>query len=107
MTATETCRWQGASGTSYTYYVYSLPPNFSSQAGNYIFAKRDGLGGWKAVYIGQTGDLSQRFGDHHAEACVRRNGATHIHAHLNAAKIDREREEADLLAAHSTYCNAA
>lgn len=107
MTSTQTCDWQGASGRSYTYWVYPLPPNFDPAPGNYIFAKLNAAGHWEPVYIGQTGDLSDRFDDHHAVGCIHRNGATHIHAHKNNSKTDREAEESDLLARYPTYCNVA
>lgn len=98
--------WAGASGTKYKYYVHSLNPSFKAEGGNYIFAKRSSTPGqWLAVYIGQTKNLDQRHEDHNEEACAKRNGATHIHAHLNATQAARLAEEADLLANSNPPCN--
>lgn len=49
------------------------------------------------LYIGQ-GDLDARVSaNHHKADCVKSKKATHVHAHLNEKKEDRESEEADLL----------
>ena len=103
-TETPTVVWGGRSGQKYTYYVYEIGTNLKAAGGNYIFAKVVG-GVWVPVYIGQTSDLSTRFDNHHKMPCIRRNGATHIHAHLNALERDRLAEEADLLAGRTTSCN--
>jgi len=92
--------WVGASGREYRYFVYALPYGFKGgQDGNYIFARQEPEGKWVPVYIGQ-GDLGDRVGNHHRAECIRRKGATHVHARLNASEADRREEEGDLLAAH-------
>lgn len=98
MSDNATCNWKGASGTSYTYHIYSLPPSFKDgQDGNYIFAKKNELGIWVPIYIGQ-GDLKSRSDSHHQEKCIKQKGATHFHAHPNLREADRLTEEKDLLA---------
>ena len=97
MAERETCTWTGASGTTYTYYVYKLPFTFSeNQDGNYIYCKPvDNK--WRPIYIGQ-GDLGDRVSDNHHKAdCIKENGTTHVHGHLNAKEADRKAEESDLL----------
>jgi hypothetical protein len=93
-----TCNWVGASGTSYTYYIYALPASFGpDQPGNYIYAKLNSEGKWVPVYIGE-GDLADRSGSgHHKAECIKRKGATHFHCHKNASEENRKKEEADLL----------
>jgi len=99
-----TCNWIGKSGNSYEYHIHNLPPNFKSLPGNYIFAKLNANNKWVPVYIGETEDLSERFDDHHKMPCIKRKGATHIHAHLNqGGEVARRREESDLL---DNYQNA-
>ena len=103
---TETINWSGRSGRIYTYYIYPLGANFKKEPGNYIFAKRSSLNGWTAVYVGQTSDLDSRLADHEKEACARRNGATHVHAHLSSnSESERCREEADLIDRWKPTCN--
>jgi predicted GIY-YIG superfamily endonuclease len=74
--------------------------------GNYIFAKLNSAGKWVPVYIGETGDLSERFDHHHAAACFNRNGASHIHAHISSNdRSTRLAEETDLRQNYTTACN--
>ena len=105
-TTVTTIDWPGQSGKTYRHWVYPLPPNFSEEPGNYIFAKKTSQGRWTPVYIGQTDNLGERFDDHHKAACIKHNGATHIHAHRNhGGKSARLTEEDDLLAKWSPPCN--
>jgi len=97
--------WKGVSGNTYRYIVYGLDTRWNDVPGNYIFAKWTGSR-WVAVYIGETESFLQRLPDHEKIACARRNGATHIHAHVNNGGRDaRRREESDLVAAHNPPCN--
>ena len=104
--ATKSIEWTGKSGRNYTYWIYPLPPNFTAVAGNYIFAREVSPGRGQPIYIGQTSDLSERFDSHHKVACIRSNGATHIHVHRNdAGEAARKAEEADLVARWNPDCN--
>ena len=100
-----TAQWVGASGQTYTYYVHSWPTEFTDKrGGNYIFCKIVNQK-WKAIYIGETGNFSERFDNHHAMPCIERQGATHIHAHLNTNESARLAEEDDLIQNHNPPCN--
>ncbi len=98
MASTGTCEWAGASGTKYTYHVYTNPPNFNAnQDGNYIYTKLVN-GFWIPVYIGE-GCLSDRCCDnHHKSKDIAKKGATHVHAHKVSGQSTRRAEERDLLA---------
>jgi hypothetical protein len=101
MAETPKVEWTGANGRKYTYWVYTLPTNLSSdQNGNYIYAKSE-EGYWQPLYIGQ-GDLGDRtdIEQYHQSSCLKRKGATHVHAHKNERKADRLAEEDDLLRNH-------
>ncbi|MGA9137925.1 MAG: hypothetical protein WBZ39_08330 [Methylovirgula sp.] len=100
----DTCDWIGASGKSYTYYIWPRHPDLKpDQPGNYIYAKLNEKGLWVPVYVGQ-GDLAVRATeDHHRVECIDSKGATHVHLHLNAKEADRLAQEQDLLA---NYTNA-
>ena len=99
-----TCTWRGASGKTYTYYIWSLPASFGpNQDGNYIFSKKNPAGKWVPIYIGE-GELASRVSDsHHQAACIRAKGATHVHVHLNSSERARKAEESNLL---TNYTNA-
>ena len=81
----ETHKWVGKSGKSYTYQVCSIGTAMKDEKANYIYAKKGLYGSWLPVYIGQ-GNLKDRSDtdSHHKGDCIKRNGATHFHAHLNA-----------------------
>lgn len=103
--STETHDWKGISGKTYRHYVYDLNTSLKDAPGNYIFAKKVGSV-WKAVYVGQTGSLSDRILNHDKWDCARKNGATHIHAHINNyGESARLAEEADLVKGHNPPCN--
>ncbi|MCA8899725.1 MAG: GIY-YIG nuclease family protein [Hyphomonas sp.] len=100
-----TIDWEGASGKKYRYEIHPMSASFVAKAGNYVFAKETNPGYWAPVYIGQTENLSERFDSHHKIDAARRNGATHIHAHLNPYKSDRLDEETDLVRRWNPPCN--
>lgn len=101
----KTHTWYGASGTAYTYTIYDMDASWNDVAGNYIYASET-TNGWQAAYIGQTKSFKDRLPDHNEEACAKRNGATHIHAHTNNdGEAARKAEEADLIKKHQPPCN--
>lgn len=97
--------WKSRSGRAYSYKKYPIGTNFRAVPGNYIFAKVVN-GSWSPIYIGETGDLSDRFADHHQLLCIKSNGATHIFVHVSSTtrqlRID---EETDLRHSYTTPCN--
>ena len=100
----KTVKWKGQSGRAYGYTVHELATNWNDVAGNY-FARRTGAK-WQAVYVGETGSLKDRLPNHEVRDCARRNGATHIHAHVNGAgERTRRAEEDDVIALHRPVCN--
>ena len=101
-----TIDWADKSGRTYRYWIYEYPASLKAEAGNYIFAKESTPGRWTPIYIGQTGNLDERFDDHHKMPCIKRNGATHIHAQMNnGGETARLAEEADLIARWNPTCN--
>jgi len=93
-----TCNWPGQSGIQYKYWVHPLPTNFDpNQLGNYIYTKIVN-NVWQPIYFGE-GDLRERIDEnHHRATCIKNKGATHVHVHTAASKVNAEREESDLLA---------
>jgi hypothetical protein len=106
MAEARTINWQGQTGKEYQYWIYPIGNSFKEEPGNYIFAKETKPGYWKPCYIGQTENLDKRLGDHEKESCAIRNGATHIHAHLNnGGEATRKAEEKDLIQEWKPPCN--
>ncbi len=103
---TETILWPGRSGKQYKYFIYPLGTSFSAVPGNYIFSKETSPNHYRPIYIGETSDLSERFDSHHKMACIKRNGATHIHVHqTNGGVAVRRAEESDLVSRWKPVCN--
>lgn len=97
---------KGKSGTEYKFYIHKLPVNFKKTGGVYLFTKLlDDNKTHKYIYLGITGDLSERFDDHHKANCIKREEASHLCAFTESNKSTRERIEEDLLASITTKCN--
>jgi len=108
MTDFGTITWRGKSGREYKYLIYRIDAAFEAVAGNYVFAEETSPGLFMPIYIGQTGDLSERFDKHHAMPCIKRNRAAFIHVHVNdGGEQARLKEEADLIARWDPPCNRA
>ena len=105
-TQTQTIQWPGQSGSEYKYWIYPIGTGFKEVPGNYIFAKETRPNTWTPIYIGETGDLSERFDNHHKMPCIKRQGATHIHVHTSSANAAvRRTEETDLIIKWDPPCN--
>jgi predicted GIY-YIG superfamily endonuclease len=105
MANVDTCSWPGASGKTYSYHVYPFETKLKAEAGNYIYAKLVN-GKWAPLYIGETDDLDNRMSTHEKRDCVRRNGVTHVHAHLTPGdRSIRLAEETDIRKNFNTPCN--
>ena len=117
MAEREKYQWTGATGTEYTYFIYTRSEAErldSGHKGNYILAKKvvhrlrpwmQPVTYWKAIYIGQ-GDLGDRARDHKDSGCINDAGSTHFHCHVRngSSKKARTDEEADLTKEHSPPC---
>lgn len=105
-TTTRTIEWSGRSGRSYTYYIYPIGTPLKKVPGNYVFARETKPRRWTPIYVGETGDLSERFDNHHKMTCIKAKGATHIHAHASSAVAqERRSEERDIIGKWSPPCN--
>lgn len=107
-TICSTIYWKGKSGAFYKYWVLpiGIARNLKPEAGNYIFAKETEPRTWHPVYVGETSDLSKRLDNNHQNDCIGRNGATHIHAHVNIDGDQARRdEEADIRQFYNPTCN--
>jgi predicted GIY-YIG superfamily endonuclease len=101
-----TITWPGKSGKQHQYWIHPIGTIFKEEPGNYIYAKETRPGYWAPCYIGQTKNLNERLEGHEKEACAKRKGATHIHAHTNGnGEAARLAEEKDLILKWQPPCN--
>lgn len=93
-TTAQTVTVTDGSGTKHPYKKYDLSTNFPSFAANYLFVKMTPAPGYIPIYAGQTGNMSERFDNHHKMDAIRRAGATHILVFANSkgekARLDHE-----------------
>lgn len=106
---------QGMSGTNYIFNVYGftkfsdLLDAFKSISALYAFTKRFPKGvsfTHDLIYVGETGDLSNRFNNHPKKNCIMRGNANCICIHsFYGSESERLAAEADLLNAYDLPCN--
>jgi hypothetical protein len=106
---------KGMSGTNYIFNVYGftsfsdLADAFNNISALYAFTKRnyDGFSyTHDLIYVGETGNLSKRFNNHHKEICIMRSFANSICIHsFYGTELERRAAEADILNAFDLPCN--
>lgn len=105
----ESLSLNGKSGSVYGFDVYTYDTTFNAVRAVYAVTNRHqnnaGTMTHTLIYVGQTGDLSERFDDHHKARCFERNGANCIGVHRDNDEDSRLSKEADLLEQWSTSCN--
>ncbi len=99
----------GSSGKKYKFNIYPYSTQFETVGAVYYISKRtekaDGSGSHSKIYIGQTGDLSERFDNHHKESCFKKHGANCISIHQEPDEDKRIEIEQDLIDAYDPPCN--
>jgi hypothetical protein len=99
----------GASRAAYNFEINPLGIAYHPRPGVYIFM-RPTLGGWQALYVGETGDFNDRLNtglqNHHRWPSVRGHNPTHIGTlHVPGATQARLNVETDLRRALNCPCN--
>jgi hypothetical protein len=99
----------GKSGNEYKFEVYARETAFNAVGAVYMVTKRTKKPGGNAthkfLYVGETGDLSTRFDDHHKQDCFDLEGANCICVHQDGGEKSRLAKESDLFKAHDWPCN--
>ena len=90
----------GASGAVYTFVLWPLNSQFPASGGVYLILKQNIV-----LYVGQTGDLSERFDSHHKKPCWRRHQADRMAVLCVTGENDRLRIETDLIRSYNPVCN--
>ncbi len=102
-----TATFRGQSGKEYDFDVYPMDHQFTCSAAVYAVTHRfpfDGEDCHKIIYIGETGDLSTEFEDHHKRACFVQWYANCICIHLDDEAESRLKKEDDLVREQSSLC---
>ena len=103
----ETVTAKGASGAAYAFDVYPWGTDFKSVGAVYMVLRKGSQNGnYDVLYVGQTGDLSERLDNHHKKPCFNRNRKTHVGAMAESAEARRLNIEADLIRNYNPGCNS-
>ena len=101
--------FKGASGRTYRFRVYALGTRFRKLGGVYVIANRsNGANGGHRhmpLYVGQTEDFSQPFGEHRKASSFMEHGANCICLASDASEESRACKEQDLITAFQPVCN--
>lgn len=104
MSKETTVTLKGVSGRSYDFDVYPWGTPFKPLGAVYTVLSKIPPH-FYVKYIGQTGDLSCRFDNHHKQPSFDRHGKTHIAIHLESSESSRLSKEADLVVSYNPTCN--
>ena len=95
-------------GASRRQYQFEILPRHDPQPavpGCYIFARKESDNRYTLIYIGFTGDLSERFTNHHMWPCIVNHRATNLCVYFTESRGAADFIEKDLLANYETECN--
>ncbi len=100
-----TAQAQGASGATYPFQVFVWGTQFQPCGAVYLVLRKLPNGNHAILYVGQTGDLSERFECHHKALCFLVQGCTHIGVLAEPWERRRLVIESDLIVKHQPFCN--
>ncbi len=99
----------GASNTNYEFTAHSRDTDFNAIGAVYFMTKRtrksDGGYNHDRIYVGETGDLSDRPLNHHRKECFDRKGANCVCIYPESDKDTRLEIETDLRENYKPPCN--
>ena len=102
-------RLKGASGKAYRFRLYALGTRFRKMSGLFVITARshceDGGHVHKAIYVGQTEDVSQPFDRHRKAKEFVKYGANCICLQSDDSEESRRAKERDLVARLHPVCN--
>lgn len=99
----------GDSGAEYTFSVYNRRATFKELGAVYLMSKRalnaKGSGNHTWIYVGETGDLSDRPLNHHCKDCFDKHGANAVSILRESSRSRRLEIETDIRRALNPPCN--
>ena len=104
-----TITFQGKSGNDYSFTAYSRDNAFSEIGAVYFVTQRtkntNGRFSHKRIYVGETGDLSDRPANHHRAECFDRENANCVCVYVESDEASRLTIEADIRENYNPICN--
>lgn len=97
-------RVNGTLGRTYSFHSYPWSTPLAKVGGVYVVLNAGSVT-MPILYVGQTGDLSERFDNHHKARCFTNHGRTHLAALVEPSASTRRLIEAELIRQHNPPCN--
>jgi predicted GIY-YIG superfamily endonuclease len=94
----------GDSDKDYAFDVSGLDADLEAVAAVYAVTRQED-DEHVVLYVGQTGDLSDRFKAHHKAKCFADNGGNCLCIHRDGHKKSRLKKETDLVKGYRPTCN--
>jgi hypothetical protein len=96
----------GKSKTQHEFNIYARSQKFNAIGAIYVMAKKSqNANSYDLIYIGQTGDASERPFNHHRKDCFDKNRADHVFICSEGSEKRRFEIETDLIQNYNTQCN--
>jgi len=109
MTKFGTVKFEGKSGTSYEFTAYERGSSFNKIGAVYFVTKRtksqSGSFSHTRIYVGETGNLSERMAQHHRKDCFDQHGANCICVYPESDDMVRLAIEKDIMENYDLPCN--
>jgi hypothetical protein len=94
----------GESGHNYEFEVSALDAKLDSVGAVYVITRVQDDEHF-VLYVGETGDLSNRFDNHHKAKSFEEKGGDCLCIHLDGDIKSRQKKESDLIAHYRPLCN--
>jgi predicted GIY-YIG superfamily endonuclease len=94
----------GDSGDEYVFEVHALGADLDAVGAVYAVTRKEG-NEHVVLYVGHTGDLSDRFNNHQKSECFDDNEADCLCVHRDGNKKSRLKKESDLMSRYRPTCN--
>lgn len=95
----------GESRTQYQFNIYDRSTTFKEAGALYVMSKINSKGNYELIYIGQTGNLSDRPLNHHKTACFDKHKADKLLIRAEGSEKTRLAIETDLIKSYSPPSN--
>jgi hypothetical protein len=109
MAKISTVTFHGKSGKKYVFDVWHLNQSFREVGGVYGVTRRylnaEGNYSHDVIYVGQTNNLSIRFGSHHKSDCFSKHNANCVCTLMDGDEESRLNLEDDLVQSYNPACN--
>ena len=89
----------------YVFSIYPRSATFKAIGAVYVMAKKTAQSNYTLIYVGETGDASERPFNHHRSDCFDRHGADHVFLRSESKRQKRLDIETAVRQKYDPPCN--